>query len=62
MCAYLEVVVYGQEVLLQRERSTEAFLEVFHSQLGEMLVESSDQLLHHQPHVFKTVTLYTVTL
>lgn len=59
---YLEVVVYRQEVLRQRERSTEAFLEVFDSQFGEMLVESLDQLLHHQPHILKTVTLNTVTL
>lgn len=62
MCVYLEVVVYRQEVLLQRERSTEAFLEVFGSQFGEMPVEPLDQLLHHQPHVLKTVTLNPVTL
>lgn len=44
---YLEVVVYRQEVLLQWEWSTEAFLEVFDSPFGEMTVESLDQLLHH---------------
>lgn len=40
MCVlvYLEMVVYRQEVLLQRWRSAEAFPEVFDSQFGEMQV------------------------
>lgn len=59
---YLEVMVNRQEVLLQWEWTTEAFFEVSDSQFGEILVESLDQLLHHQPHVLKTVTLNAITL
>lgn len=59
---YLEVMVNRQEVLLQWEWTTEAFFEVSDSQFGEILVEPLDQLLHHQPHVLKTVTLNPVTL
>lgn len=59
--AYLEVMVHTQEVLLQWEWPTEAFFEVFDSQFGEMLVESLDQLRHHQPHVLETVALNAIT-
>lgn len=59
--AYLEVMVDRQEVLLQWEWPTEAFFEVFDSQFGEMLVESLDQLVHHQPHVLKAVALDPIT-
>lgn len=59
---YLEVVVYRQEVLLQWEWSTETFLEVLDSQFREMLIESLDQLLRHQPHVLKPVTLNPIAL
>lgn len=59
---HLKVVVDRQEVVLEWEGPTEAFLEVFDAQFGEMSVEPLDQLLHHQPHVLESVALDTVTL
>lgn len=54
-------MVHRQEVLLQWEWPAEALSEVFGSQSGKMLVESLEQLGHHQPHVLETVALDPIT-